>query len=117
PTVTRLANAVTLDAGLGGERNYEYARVLLERLRTRGSFLAVERNAGEFQDRYTVDLGTRVSELARRHIKNTLQELSARDVRVSQYVVGCCGTDPLPLASLASSRSFTLMWLNAPREV
>lgn len=117
PNVIQLANAISLDANLGGERNYEYARVLLERLRTRGSFVAVEHNEGEWQDRYAVDTGTRVSELARRHLKNALHELKPHDVRVPQFVLSCCREEPLPLASLSAPRSFSIQWRNAPREI
>ena len=37
PSVLQLANAVALDARLPGDGNYQYAQVLLEKLRTRGS--------------------------------------------------------------------------------
>jgi hypothetical protein len=115
PTVIQLANATALDAGLGGERNYEYAKVLLERLRTRASFLAVERNDGGLQDRYSVDASSRVSELARRRIKNALQELQPNDARIAQYILSCCRDEPFPLATLSHNNDFTVVWRNATR--
>lgn len=117
PNIMHLANAIALDANFDGERNYEYARVLLERLRTRGSFLALERNEEAWQDRYAIDLGTRVSELARRHIKNALQELHANDARIAAYALQCAHGEPLPLATLSAPRSYSVMWQSTPREI
>jgi hypothetical protein len=117
PSVLQLANAVALDAKLEGERNYEYARLLLERLRLRGSFLAVERNSGDWSDRYAVDLGTRVTELARRHIRSAVHELQPHDARIAACVLDCCHDEPLPLAALAAAPQFPVLWRNAPREI
>lgn len=124
PTCVQIANAIALDAKLPNDGNYEYARVLLERLLGRGSHLAVERNAGEseddghhFADRYTIDLGTRISELARRHLKNALSELRPDDARVATYVVECCNAEPLPLSTLNEERLVNIFWRQAPREI
>ncbi|MDQ3812919.1 MAG: FUSC family protein [Armatimonadota bacterium] len=115
PTVTQVANAVALDAGLPGDGNYQYAQMLLEKLRTRGDYVAVERHEGEFADRYTVDLGTRVGEMARRFTKNVMSTLPADDARIARYVAGCCRDETFPLAALDGVRSFPIMWRNAPR--
>lgn len=119
PTVLQLANAIVLDAGLPGDGNYEYTRVLLERVLSHGSHLAVERQqtaAGEdeFTDRYTVDWSTRVSELARRQIRNAVQELRLDDTRIAAYALACCRDELFPLRSLTNEQSLTLFWHNAP---
>ncbi|HVF10328.1 MAG TPA: DUF6079 family protein, partial [Abditibacteriaceae bacterium] len=115
PTVAQLANAVALDAGLPGDGNYEYTRILLEKLRTRGSYLAVERHEGDFLDRYAIDLGTRVGEMARRFTRNTMDALPVGDSRIARYAAACCREEPLPLAAVETARSYTVMWRNAPR--
>jgi hypothetical protein len=117
PTATQLANAIALDAQLPGDGNYDYARVLLERLRTQGSYLTVERREGDLADRYTIDLGTRIGELARRHTRNAITTLPAHDARITRYAVSCCRDEPLPLATLDGTRCCTLMWRNAPRQL
>ena len=117
PGVAQLANAVALDAGLPGDGNYEYARVQLEKLRTRGSYLAVERHDGDFLDRYAVDLGTRVGEMARRFTRNTMDALPVGDNRIARYAAACCRDEPLPLAAVETTRSYTVMWRNAPRSL
>ncbi len=122
PTPIQIANFIALDAGLPGDGNYQYARVLLERILSRAGHLAVERNAqndGEepFQDRYTIDSGTRVSELARRHLKNALIELQPDDARVAAHILSCCREQNLPISSLENSQSFSIFWRNAPREI
>lgn len=116
PTVVQLANAIALDAGLPGDGNYEYARVLLERVLSQGSHLAVERQESEqeFADRYTVDWSTRVSELARRYIRNTVQELHPDDSRITAYAQDCCRDELFPLRSLTKEQSLALFWNNAP---
>jgi hypothetical protein len=117
PTVSQLAHAAALDANLEGERNYEYTRLLLERLRTQGSSLAQERREGAWQDRYAVDHGTRVSELARRHLRSAMQELDPHDARIADCVVRCCRADPLPLATFSTDPICCVQWRNAPREI
>lgn len=119
PSVAQVANSIALDAHLPGDGNYEYAEVLLEKLRTRGSYLALERHEGEFADRYAVDLGTRVGEMARRYTQNTLQSLLPADSRIARYAASCCRDEAFPLANLDqssnTSAAFSLMWRNAPR--
>jgi hypothetical protein len=117
PTAQQLANALHLDAKLRGDGNYQYTKVLCERLQSRGSYLAVERNEDQNQDRYAIDIGTRVGEMARRAIQSTLRALPDEDARISQYIVSCCRNEPLPLAVLDSPRSLAVMWRNAPRSV
>ena len=117
PSVTQLTNAVALDAGLPGDGNYEYASVLLEKLRTRGDYVAVERHDSDFADRYTIDLGTRVGEMARRNTRNVMSTLPAADARIARYVAGCCRDETLPLATLDAPRTFSVMWRNAPRPI
>lgn len=122
PTAIQIAHAADMSAGLPGEGNYQYARILLERILSRGGYLAVERNtqnAAEenFQDRYTIDSGTRVSELARRHLKNALIELRPDDARVAATVLSSCREQNLPLSSLQTAQSFSIFWRNASREI
>src|SRR5690606_267877 len=90
PSVAQLANALAFDAKLPHEGNYEYAQVLLERLRARGSHLAVERHDEPFGDRYAVDAGTRVGEAARRYTRNALSTLPLHDTRLTAFAVACC---------------------------
>jgi hypothetical protein len=115
PTVLQLANALHFDAKLPGDGNYQYARVLLEKLRTRGSYLAVERHGDEWNDRYTIDAGSRVGEMARRAVQNTIQELDSHDTRIGQYALKCSRLESLPLAQLETPRSFSVFWRNAAR--
>lgn len=119
PTVLQLTNTASLDAGLPGEGDYEYVRTLLERLRTRIGFLAVERaeNAGDaLSDRYTIDLGLRIGEMARRHVRGVLETLDENDARISNYVLDCCRHNVLPLATLENNPAATVMWRNTPRQ-
>lgn len=118
PTVVQLANAAALDAGLPDEGNYEYARALLERLRTRAGFLAVERaeNIGDaLSDRYTIDMGLRVGEMARRHVRGVLDTLEEDDTRIAQYALACSRSGGLPLGALESNPCVTVLWRNTPR--
>ncbi len=119
PTVSQLTNAASLDAGLPGEGDYEYVRTLLERLRTRIGFLAVERaeNAGDaLSDRYTIDLGLRIGEMARRHVRGVLETLDENDSRIANYVLDCCRSNLLPLAALENNPAATVLWRNTPRQ-
>lgn len=119
PTLTQLANAASMDAGLPGDGNYDWSRALLERLRARGSFLAVERADGEadaFSDRYTVDFGLRVGEAARRHARGVMEALPVGDARIAQFAISCCRSSDLPLASLDNTGTCTVLWRNAPRQ-
>ncbi|MBV9468444.1 MAG: hypothetical protein JOZ57_04315, partial [Abitibacteriaceae bacterium] len=121
PSVMQLTNAIGLDAHLPGDGNYQYAQVLLEKLRTRGNYLAVERHEGEFTDRYAVDLGTRVGEMAHRFTQNMMQSLPTGDSRIAHYVAQCCRDETLPLATLdqkgGATETSPLMWRNAPRRM
>jgi hypothetical protein len=119
PTAVEIANALLLDAKLPGDGNYQYARVLLERIAERGSHLAVERNEtnADFADRYSIDWGTRVSELARRHLKNAVSELREDDARIAAYVASCCRDEILPLSTPGVEQAVTIFWQNAPREI
>ena len=122
PTAMQLANAIALDASLPGEGNYEYARVLLERVLSHGSHLAVERRQADstapaLADRYTVDWSTRISELVRRYIRNVLQELPTGDTRITRHALDCCRDELFPLRSLTSEQSRSLFWHNAPFQI
>lgn len=117
PSVAQLAHAIALDARLPGEGNYEYARLLLEKLRERAGSLIVERRDGTFNDRYTIDFGARVGEMARRFTANALQTLPAGDSRIGAYVLSCCHEESLPLASLQGAHSLATLWRNTPRTV
>ncbi|HEX8833133.1 MAG TPA: DUF6079 family protein, partial [Abditibacteriaceae bacterium] len=113
PSVLQLANAVALDAKLPGDGNYEYTRILLEKLRSHAP-VAVERRDGEFADRYSLDFGARVGEMARRFTSNALHTLPPFDNRITRYALGCCRDESLPLATLQPAPIFVL-WRNAPR--
>jgi hypothetical protein len=115
PTPVQLGNALGFDLDLPGDGAYDYARFLLERLRSRGAFLAIERGESPLFDRYTVDLGRRVGEMARRHIAATLESLPPGDARLSIHALGCCRGEPLPLSELSAPRSFSTFWMGAPR--
>lgn len=117
-TVAQVANALNLNAGLAGDGNYEYARYLLERLRSRAAFLAVERGDDPLLDRYAVDTGQRVGEMLRRHLQASLETLDAEDSRVPSAVLLACREEPLPLAELESGpRSYSIFWHNTPRRL
>jgi hypothetical protein len=120
PTAVEVANALLLDAKLPDEGNYQYAQVLLERVVARGSHLAVERHAdsaANFCDRYSIDCNARVSELARRHLKNAIAELREDDARIAAYVASCCRDEIRPLSTLGAEQTVTIFWCNAPREI
>jgi hypothetical protein len=117
PSVAQLANAVALDARLPGDGNYEYCQILLEKMRMQGSGIALERREGEFADRYTVDVGARVGEMARRFAHNVLHTLPPHDGRIAAYALQCCRDEALPLAAVQSTTSTQVMWRNVPRGV
>lgn len=115
PTVAQVVNSLLLSTGLRGDAAYEYGRILLEKLRAHAP-VALERRDGEFQDRYALDFGTRVSDLTRRFIGNALANFAPRDGRVARYVLSCSRDEALPLASLDATSPAPL-WRNAPRRV
>lgn len=117
PTILQLANALGFDARLPGEGNYDYARVLLERLRAQGGQVAVERHPEAWGDRYTLDLGARVAETARRMIANTRQTLAPDDPRLPAFVLSCCRENAMPLATLEAGTTLPIMWRHAPRRM
>lgn len=118
PTPIQVANSLMLDAGLSGDGNYQYARHLLEKLRTKAAFLAVERADDPLQDRYAVDTGQRVGEMLRRHLQSAMDTLEPQDGRIPATVLESCRDEPLPLAEMvAGPRSYSLFWQNAPRRV
>jgi hypothetical protein len=115
PSIVQLVNAVALDAKLPGDGNYEYGRILLEKLRSYAP-VTVERREGEFTDRYTLDFGARVGEMARRFTANSLHNLAPRDGRIARYVRSCCRDVAFPLASLENAFAQPF-WRNVPRGV
>lgn len=116
PTPWQLALSLDFGASLAGDGAADYARFLLERLRQRGAYLAVERGENGYLDRYTVDLGRRVSEMARRQVSAALETLPPGDARVTAHVLsGCRGA--VPLGELESGRTFALWWQSAPRRL
>lgn len=122
PTAVQLANVMVLDARLPDEGNYEYAQLLLERILTRGSYLAVERRetnseAAHLSDRYTIDLGPRISDLARRHLKNSVKQLRFDDARISAALIASCQSEPMPLKSLEIEQLFSVYWKHTPRQI
>jgi hypothetical protein len=84
-------------------------------MRTQGSGIASERREGDFADRYTIDIGARVGEMARRFTHNVLHTLPLHDGRIADYALQCCREQPLPLASLQNAASTPVMWRNVPR--
>jgi hypothetical protein len=117
PSAIQVANALDLALDIQGDGAYEYARFLLERLRSKGTYLAVERGESSLFDRYTIDLGRRVAEMVRRHLASALETLPVADTRVSLHVVNRCTGEPLPLAVLQEPQSFAVFWQNAPRRL
>ena len=114
PTPLQLANALSFDIGLGGAGNVEYARQLLEKLRRNAPFLALERGDDAMGDRYAIDLGKRVGELARRHVARAAEDLARGDARLTAQAVRACAGEPLPLAQLGGA-AVSVMWANSPR--
>ncbi|PQV62843.1 hypothetical protein B1R32_12016 [Abditibacterium utsteinense] len=117
PTPIQVANALDLGRDLAGDGAYDYARFLLERARSRGGYLALERGESPLASRYTVDLGRRLSEMARRQISATLETLPAGDARIAAHAQSCCHDDALPLGGLSAPRSFDVFWNHAPRRL
>ena len=114
PTVAALCHATAFESGLEGEANYLYARGLLEALRTRGPFVAVERGETPAGDRYAVDLGTRAGEMARRMTLNLRRDLVDNDPRTRDFVRRCSTAYGLPLGGDGAREVF---WRNVPRSV
>ncbi len=117
PTPQQIGNALDFGLELSGDGAYDYARFLLERARARGGFIALERGESPLLSRYTIDLGRRVSEMARRQISATLETLPPGDARVAAHALNCCRTDALPLGELAGPRGFDVFWGHAPRRL
>ena len=116
-SVAALTNAMLLDVRLPDEGNYEYARVLLEKMRLGGAGLALERRDGVFADRYSVDSEARAGELARRFTFNALHTLPVGDRRIAQYILRCCREGEMPLATWLGATAQDVIWLNSPRVV
>ena len=116
PTPLHVANALGFDVGLGGDGNTEYARQLLEKLRRNAPFVALERGDDALGDRYAIDLGKRVGELARRHIAQSAEGLSAGDARLMAHALRAAGAEPMPLSELSGGNIAT-MWANSPRAI
>ena len=137
PTPLQVANALGFDIGLGGDGSAEYARQLLEKLRRQAPFLALERGDESGGDRYAIDLGKRVGELARRHVARAGEDLQPGDARLTAQALRACQNEPLPLANLGAGNagfgsagasvggagasvggaSVAVMWANSPRLV
>ena len=116
PTALHVANALGFDVGLGGEGNIDYARQLLEKLRRNAPFVALERGDDNSDDRYAIDLGKRVGELARRHIAQSAEGLEAGDSRLMAHALRAAHGEPLPLSEL-SGGALATMWANSPRTI
>lgn len=116
PSISQLVNAVSLDARLPHDGNYEYGRILLEKMRAWAP-IAVERREGAFADRYAIDLGTRVGEMTRRFTSNALHTLPPRDGRIARHARSCCHEENLPLASMPEAASSLVMWRNSSRSI
>ena len=116
PTALHVANALGFDVGLGGEGNIDYARQLLEKLRRNAPFVALERGEQSGDDRYAIDLGKRVGELARRHIALATEGLSAGDARLMAHALRAAHGEPMPLSEL-SGGALATMWANSPRTI
>ena len=116
PTPLHVANALGFDVGLGGDGNIDYARQMLEKLRKNAPFLALERGDEVQGDRYAIDLGKRVGELARRHVALAAEGLSAGDARLMAHALRAAQGEPLPLSQLSGGVIAT-MWANSPRSI
>ncbi len=116
PTPLHVANALGFDVGLGGDGNLDYARQLLEKLRRNAPFVALERGDEALGDRYAIDLGKRVGELARRQIAQSAEGLSVGDARLMAQALRAAGAEPMPLSQLSGGNIAT-MWANSPRAI
>ncbi len=116
PTPLHVANALGFDVGLGGDGNIDYARQLLEKLRRNAPFVALERGDENSDDRYAIDLGKRVGELARRHIALAAEGLNAGDARLMAHALRAAKGEPMPLSEL-SGGALATMWANSPRSI
>ena len=118
PDVAQLTHALALDAGLR-EGNYAFVQVLLERVRTRGGHLAVERRApGEDGgDRWTIDVGLKTAEVARKALRGLVEQMPPGDERLARHAIECCRSSLLPLKEAREVRSQAVTWKNAPRGV
>ena len=114
PTPLHVANALGFDVGLGGDGNIDYARQLLEKLRRNAPFVALERGDDSDGDRYAIDLGKRVGELARRHIALAAEGLNAGDARLMAHALRAAHAEPMPLSEL-SGGALATMWAHSPR--
>ena len=116
-TPLSLANALLFDAGLSADGNYEYCRVLLEKIRSGAGRLRVQRGENELLDRYEIDAQEQLSETVRRFTHNAMQALPRGDRRIARHVVACCTAGTMPLASLLRPTSHSVFWRNLPRGV
>ena len=116
-TPLSLANALLFDAQLPANGNYEYCRVLLEKIRSGAGRLRVQRGENELLDRYEIDAQEQLSETVRRFTHNAMQALPRGDRRIARHVVSCCTAGTLPLASLLRGASHSVFWRNLPRGV
>jgi hypothetical protein len=117
PDVSQLAGTLALESGLRGEAHLDWVQVLAERLRRRGGHMAVEKRAGAWSDRYSIDVGMRAGEAARRALRSALEALPTGDARISRHAIECCREAQLPLREVDEARSFSLFWLHSPRSV
>lgn len=116
-TPISLANALLFDAQLPENGNYEYCRVLLEKIRSGAGRLRVQRSETELLDHYEIDAQEQLSETVRRFTHNAMQTLPRGDRRIARHVVACCTAGTLPLASLLRPTSHSVFWRNLPRGV
>lgn len=116
-TVKQSTHALLMDFDLPGEANYGYAQHLLERFRTEGNFVAVQRRQATFEDVYSLDLGIRVNDAVRRRVDSVLETLGPEDRRMEQFALRCCVAEEFPLARLIRPASFTVWWQNTQRKV
>ncbi len=100
------------------EVNYQYVADVLEKLRTGGAYLTVEKRDGAFRDIYRVDLEADVNLVIRRRVAYLRSTLFPDDTRIYTRLAAMLDAPHLPLASLSQSprRRAQTLWQCTRRE-
>lgn len=88
---------------------------LLERLRTRGAYVAVDRHPNG--DVYRIDLGYDVNETIRRRARSLEATLAEGDGRLTGVAVEACREADFPLAAALHTPTVEVAWRNSKRAV
>jgi hypothetical protein len=114
--VTRLVEALGLQAETHPRATAEQVRGALEQMRLRGRYIDVRRGATPEADTYTLDVEANYTEVARRHLLSLKASLTDDDARL--WAAAALASGPgLPLAELAEPSSLEVEWANTARGV